>query len=331
MTTQLPLPLNNTPRPNAPATLKANAAEWSEAARGAYAENTMRAWRSDARLFAHFCHEAGSAPMPTEPATVAAFVKWASVEAGYAPATIRRAVASISRAHKAAGADNPCTHERVHLALRSMHRTRGRAQRQAQPLTYARLVTILEAFEHDRDLRALRDRALLRLAYDLAARRSELVALDTSDIERSTQGHGLALIRRSKADQEGAGAVMFMRPETIQALDAYCSAADIRDGALFRRVAKGGASMGGRLNAASVPRIIKARAQQAGIAPGVVAELSGHSARIGAVHDAGAAGLALPEIQRLGRWSSPVMPGAYLRGYEAERGAMAKLSALQGE
>ena len=49
-------------------------------------------------------------------------------------------------------------------------------------------------------LASLRDRALLLLGFSIAARRSELVALDVADIVKNE--HGLMVrIRRSKTDQ----------------------------------------------------------------------------------------------------------------------------------
>ena len=53
----------------------------------------------------------------------------------------------------------------------------------------------------------MRDRALLAFGMGLAARRSELVALDVVDLEWDDQGVRVT-VRRSKTDQEGGGAVV---------------------------------------------------------------------------------------------------------------------------
>jgi integrase len=56
-------------------------------------------------------------------------------------------------------------------------------------------------------LTALRDRALLLVGWTEALRRSELVALTTSDVE-FVEGEGVNIfIRRSKSDQEAEGLV----------------------------------------------------------------------------------------------------------------------------
>jgi hypothetical protein len=54
-------------------------------------------------------------------------------------------------------------------------------------------------------LRADRERALLCVACDTMARRSEFLAFDGDDIEFMPNGSGTILIRRSKTDAAGAG------------------------------------------------------------------------------------------------------------------------------
>jgi integrase len=56
----------------------------------------------------------------------------------------------------------------------------------------------------DADMKGLRDRAILLLGFAGAFRRSELVALDATDLE-FCEGGMRVHIRRSKTDQEGAG------------------------------------------------------------------------------------------------------------------------------
>ena len=55
----------------------------------------------------------------------------------------------------------------------------------------------------------LRNRAMISLGYDLLTRRSELVALQTSDIEFRGDDTLRALIRRGKADPFGIGRIAF--------------------------------------------------------------------------------------------------------------------------
>jgi integrase len=74
-------------------------------------------------------------------------------------------------------------------------------QRQARTLGWADIKQFLEAAGGS--LPATRERALICVAYDTMARRSELVAFDIDDFRFLTEGTGRALIRRSKTDQVG--------------------------------------------------------------------------------------------------------------------------------
>ena len=145
----------------------------AEAARGAYASNTERALRADVAAFTAWCADAGHQPLPASAETVAAFID--AMGASKAPATVRRYVSSVSTFHRAAGVANPCEALAVKLALKRMHRERGRVQQQAAPLTDQLVARMLVAA--GATLRDLRDKALLTVAYTTMCRRAELVGL----------------------------------------------------------------------------------------------------------------------------------------------------------
>src|SRR5579862_7790959 len=65
-------------------------------------------------------------------------------------------------------------------------------------------------------LPATRERALICVAYDTMARRSELVALDVEDFGCLSDGTGRALIRRSKTDQAGEGNAAYLSRTTVR-------------------------------------------------------------------------------------------------------------------
>ena len=81
---------------------------------------------------------------------------------------------------------DPTTSETVRLALRRMHRKKGRRQKQALGLTADLRDKLIAASSND--LIGYRDRTLLTLAYDTLRRRSELVELRIEDIETVPQG-----------------------------------------------------------------------------------------------------------------------------------------------
>src|SRR3546814_17387021 len=77
-----------------------------------------------------------------------------------------------------------------------------------------------------RDLLGQRDTALLRLAYDSAARRSELVAIDVDHLEGpDVQGAGTLFTPSSKNDQEDEGAYDYLSQATMAPLGRWRQAA----------------------------------------------------------------------------------------------------------
>ena len=105
--------------------------------------------------------DSGLSPMPALPETVAAFVDFQAVTAARP-----RSAAMSARSpwfHRAAEVQNPCTAQVVRLALKRMHRARGRAQKQAGPLKDALVEQLLRT--PSIRLINLRHRARLTVAY----------------------------------------------------------------------------------------------------------------------------------------------------------------------
>lgn len=299
--------------------------EHARHARGAYAANTERALRADIVAFSAWCSGAGLAHLPAAPDTVVAFVD--AMADAKTTATIRRYVSSIATLHRAARLPSPTETQQVKLALKRLHRAKGRAQTQAAPLNRGlveRMLTLPTP-----KLRDLRNRALLAVAYDTLARRSELVELLREDLETGPDGGGTIAVRRSKTDQEGAGAVCYLAPDTVRVLRAWTDAAGITEGPLFRSVGKTG-RVGGTLDRGDVARVFKAMARAAGVPVEEAARISGHSSRVGAAQDMVRHGVDLPAVMQAGRWRSPEMVGRYTRRLDARRGGAAKLAERQG-
>ncbi|MCP1535555.1 site-specific integrase [Methylorubrum extorquens] len=309
----------------------------ARAARGAFADNTVRALAADSRIFAAWCREAGRAMLPATPETVAAFID-AQGEIK-ARATVERYRSSIAALHRAAGLPNPCADEIVRLAVKRMNRAKGRRQKQAEPLNRASIERMLEVKTPGRlhrrvteakrevPLIALRNAALVAVAYDTLLRRSELVSLYIGDLHRGTDDSGTVLVRRSKADQEGEGAIKYLAPDTMEHIEAWLSAAHRESGPLFRPLTKGGQVGAAALGGGEVARVFRDLATAAGLK---LARLpSGHSTRVGATQDMFAAGFELLEVMQAGSWKTPAMPARYGERLRAQRGAARKLATLQ--
>jgi integrase len=172
----------------------------------------------------------------------------------------------------------------VHAVLRGIRRRIGVAPVQKAPATARAIAAMLE---HVPDtLIGKRDRALLLLGFAAALRRSELAALLVSDVEMHAEGL-LSHIRRSKTDQEGAGAEIpvprggKLRP--VEALEAWLGGAEITEGPVFRSIGKGDRVSDKRLSGNAIAEIVKRYARAAGLDPAL---FSGHSLRAGFVTSA---------------------------------------------
>ena len=244
-----------------------------------------------------------------------------------APATVRRYITSIAIAHRALGQEKTVKSPPVRLALKRMHRRKGRRQGQATGLTWPLRQRLLEA-AGNRPIDD-RNRALLAVAYDAMLRRTELVSLQVPDLLEELQGDGSLLVRRSKIDREGKGEIVWVGRDTVRLVRTWLDRAGIEDGMLFRSVDKGG-RIGERLHPCQVPRILKSMARAAGLPETVVAGFSGHSARVGAAQDMVAAGIELPAILQAGRWKTTAMVNRYGERLLARRSGTAQLARIQG-
>jgi integrase len=300
--------------------------EWQAMAEGAYSANTLRAQKADGAVFQAFCESRREPYLPADPKTIRAFID-DQVKAGKKPATIKRYVATIARVHIAAGLLNPCSSEAVKLGLKKMGRETSARQDQAHPLGWKDIKEfIVSAGE---GLRADRERAMLCVAYETLARRGELVALEVRDIDFHPDGTGQALIRRGKTDAEGQGRVAYLSRETVRWLKIWLEDAKITQGPILRRLI-GRDQIGEGLHPGSIAPIFKRVAQWIGMPARFVAEVSGHSTRVGAAQDLAELDIDLAAITQAGGWKSPRMPLQYAEKINAARSGMARAAAATG-
>ena len=257
---------------------------------------TRRAYAADWRSFEQWCSPERLITLPAQPNVVAAYL--ASMATADPPAkvsTIRRRMCAIGHFHSVAGVENPCGHAGVKATLAGIARTLSAAPEKKTALTPDDLTRALKKIPQD--LVGLRDRALILIGFAAALRRSELVALDVTDIERHAKGIVLS-IRRSKTDQQGAGlrkAVPHGRKlKPVAALDAWFGASGITSGPVFRGV-RGATVLPGRLDPGTVARVLKRRVGAIGLDADMFAA---HSMRSGFISTAAEHGAALADIAR---------------------------------
>jgi integrase len=301
-------------------------ADWSSMAQGAFAANTLRAWRADWEIFSEFCRAYPLEPLPASAKTVRDFV-FDCLSKEKKPATIRRYVSTIGRAHRASGVLDPTSSEEVKLALKEMGRTAPARQNQARGLTWGEIELFLSV--EPRGLRDIRDRALVGVAYDTMCRREELVSLQIEDIAEAGDGSGSVLIRRSKTDASGEGATAYLSPLTMRLLSEWMRQAGIKEGPIFLRV-HGAASVGDPLTAQNVNAALRKVGKWIGLEREEWESISGHSARVGAAQDLLALNIDLASVMQAGRWRDTRMPMRYGEKVLANRGAMARAAKSQG-
>jgi site-specific recombinase XerD len=139
--------------------------------------NTLRALRSDWRMYLRFCDANGYLPLPSSPAVVTRFVEQAyGLGVGRSVSTVERYLTTISRAHTVSNLPDPTRAVQVKDAFR--HLSRGRPAKQPKcALRWTHITYALEHLQSGNPAWDLRAKALLALAYSTMARRSELVAL----------------------------------------------------------------------------------------------------------------------------------------------------------
>ncbi|KHL24314.1 integrase [Croceibacterium mercuriale] len=334
------------------------------AARG-WSANTQRAFRSDLALWGRWCRALGLRPADADGATAAAWVralggegapnKAARAAAGKPrkPATIARYLVHVATAYRLGGLSDPTAAPLVRLELKAIRKRLGVRQRQALALRYKGEVadlaeppkgpcvaTLLKATR--RDWLGLRDRALLGIAYDTGCRRSELVAIRVEHVSIEADGSGLLEIPNSKTDREGEGDLAYLSSRTMEAIRAWRKGAEIRSGALLRRVechADGSVRQVGEgaLHANSISliyrRLIRAAHEKKLLGPISEAELArylrevtSHSVRVGVAQDNFAAGESLPAIMQAYRWRDARTVMRYGARLAARSGASARLA-----
>ena len=277
--------------------------------------NTRRAYGGALRAF-----EAATAGHEITDGLVADYLSGQFV-AGRSPSTCAQIVAALRFRAKLRGTRAPTGRltDRVLAGIRREGRDRGRGP--VAGVDFAQAAAVSAQAAACGDLAGLRDAALIDTMSDGLLRVSELAALRIEDLTFDPDGSGCFLIRSSKTDPHGSGAVGYLGAPTVARLRAWLEAAGLEDGPLFPRCSRNGRI--GRTGpcTATVRNIIKRRCAAAGLE----GHISGHSLRVGGAQSLAAGGAGLVELQHAGRWTTLQMPAHYARGQLAARGAMARI------
>ena len=288
------------------------------AAAGDVGENTRRVYESALRGLDAWLRERrpGEAPNDT---TLAEYLAVLAAQ-GRCVSSAAQVVAAVKRRTKLQGGDSPVG-EKTAEALRRYRRVARAGPDQVRGISWEEADRMRDLAASAGDTRGLRDAALISVASDALLRGSEVSNVQVDDIMFEDDGSARLLLRWSKTDRQGRGALLFLGPRTAELVQEWAAAAGVKRGPLFRRIHRAGSVAPQGLGAGSVRRVIVRRAAAAGVG----GRVSGHSLRVGSAQSLAKRSAGLVAMQKAGRWASPDMPARYTRSQAAAEGVVARL------
>ena len=300
------------------------AARYAEAAR---APATERAYAADWRRWEAWCAALEIAPAAAASGHLADYLA-TRADSGDSVRTIGRALSGIRAGYKERGLQAPAAPAAV---VQGIRRVRTLPPCQARPLLASDMRAIYRrGFPERSSLSALRDLAMLSLAWQGALRRSEIVALDWRDYDEGRPPK--IVLRRTKGQRDGApvtialisadgGGVRLAAACPKRALATLRRAyarhdPDWRERPIFRSLSPRGDLTPRRLGDHSVTRIVRRRAAAAGLD---VDGLSAHSLRAGPLTEAALAGVSPWAIKEHARHKQMRTLEGYVRDIERAR------------
>ena len=303
----------------------------SATAQGALSASTRKANRWAVGLFEAYCADRNIDTAQAGHLVICAWIE-SQARRGLAPSTIRTLLAGLRNLYRRADHD-PTRHPDIDDWVAAFSRESTHEVKRARPLRWADLARIeahtftrrkLGKSRSGRQMMESTERALRRgtldcviawCLYDGLLRRGELLALrwcDLASAEDGGLGGLVATIRRSKTDQTGEGATVYLGPEAAKWL------------AKWRELSQPASD--DELVVGLSGNHLQRRIRRAGEAAGIEG-LTGHSGRRGMCQDLVAEGASLAAVMDAGRWKSSDMVSIYTRGQSAAQGAVAQLHA----
>lgn len=292
-----------------------------------YAPNTRRSLMACWRIWAEFALQESIPIFPPRIDDIERFLL-AGIAKGRKRATLEQYLFALDQMFQFAGVDNPMKAKEGRMLWKQLQNDHGLEEEQSkkQGLSLDDLERILTVVAGD-EPSAVRDRALLVMAYESMTRRSEVASMRVEKVEFKKDGSGAIRLGKTKTDQSGKGARLPLTAEAMAHLQAWLQLANITEGPIWRAVP---ARWAGKrpllkpLEAREVARIIKRRAAQAGLNPALFA---GHSTRIGAAEDLVADGASDAQVMQAGRWKSTTMVARYTKHLRDSDNAMMRFRA----
>ncbi len=235
------------------------------------AANTLRAYESDYRDFSSFCSKNNFSSLPTDPKILALYLTQLSNKSKFS--TLKRRIASISVIHKLKGHYIDTKHPLIVENLLGIKRSKGSYQKAKKPILINDLKLLIDVINKlkIKQIRKMRDKALILVGFAGGFRRSELVNIDDEDVEFVREGVKI-FVKRSKTDQSGEGMTKAIPSFTAT---TYCPVLNLQEWMTSKPNTKGKVFP---ISDKSVALIIKKYANLAGLDGH---KYAGHSLRSG--------------------------------------------------
>ncbi|KAB2766075.1 site-specific integrase [Brucella anthropi] len=271
--------------------------------------------------------------MPTEVEADLRRQGFLRVSGQHAPATVRRRLANWSTLTRWRGLEgsfsSPSVKSAIRLAVRALNRPRSR--KSANAITGDILGKLLTTCSGE-DLTALRDRAILMVAFASGGRRrSEVAGLRVEQLVKQvpvTDDDGSPLpslgihLGRTKTSGADHDEIVYLTGRPVDALTRWLEVAKIDKGSVFRKIDRWGNVAARALEPSAINRIVKRRALMAGLEPG---EFSAHGLRSGYLTEAANLGIPLPEAMEQSRHRSVQQASDYYNNAKRRSGRASRL------
>ncbi|WP_210261606.1 site-specific integrase [Ochrobactrum soli] len=255
------------------------------------------------------------------------------VSGPHAPATVRRRLANWSTLTRWRGLEgsfsSPSVKSAIRLAVRALNRPRSR--KSVHAITGNILGKLLATCSGE-NLTEIRDRAILMVAFASGGRRrSEVAGLRVEQLIKQppvTDEDGPPLpslgihLGRTKTSGADHDEIVYLTGRPVEALTRWLEAARIDKGSVFRKVDRWGNVSARALEPSAVNRIVKQRAQMAGLD---AAEFSAHGLRSGYLTEAANRGIPLPEAMEQSRHRSVQQASDYYNNAKRRSGRASRL------
>ncbi|WP_145407846.1 tyrosine-type recombinase/integrase [Paenibacillus xylanexedens] len=231
--------------------------------------SSYKFYETDNRLYQEWCSAHGYNPYPSDEGELTIYIVTMVLE-GYKSSTILRKLASIRHAHFTQGYPPPNT-KIIYSIIDGSKIALETGRESKKKISKKDLDMMIDSIP--RNLKGVRDKGLLLLAYHSKLLREEIVTLNVEDLEFSNDKKNVRIsywkngVTNQGRNQKREALILNIQKENcpVLALKEWLANSGLLTGALFRPINKNGGLRNLRLSGKSVANIVKEYARKAGL------------------------------------------------------------------